>query len=86
VTLLASGLLIYHGPTGGMVPWLSGQLGYSYLPAAHGLASDWALDLVVVEFAKPGVSRNMVMAVLLAVCRMTACSDWILGSVVVKFA
>jgi hypothetical protein len=55
VTLLASGLLIYHGPTAGMVPWLSGQLGYSYAPASHGLASDWALDLVVVEFAKPGV-------------------------------
>jgi hypothetical protein len=62
VTLLASGLLIYHGPTSGMVPWLSGQLGYSYQPAAHGLASDWALDLVVVEFAKSGVRGGQLTA------------------------
>ncbi|KAF6265203.1 P-loop containing nucleoside triphosphate hydrolase protein [Scenedesmus sp. NREL 46B-D3] len=64
VTLLASGLLIYHGPTAGMVPWLSGQLGYSYKPAAHGLASDWALDLVVVEFAKPGAFQARTMTTL----------------------
>ncbi|WIA10023.1 hypothetical protein OEZ85_010235 [Tetradesmus obliquus] len=64
VTLLASGLLIYHGPTSGMVPWLSGQLGYSYEPAAQGLASDWALDLVVVEFAKPGAFHARTMTTL----------------------
>jgi ABC-type multidrug transport system ATPase subunit len=55
VTLLASGLLVYHGPTAGLVPWLSGELGYVYDPALHGLASDWALDLVTVEFEKPQV-------------------------------
>ncbi|KAF8069576.1 abcG22 [Scenedesmus sp. PABB004] len=46
VTLLAQGRLTYHGATAGLAPWLSGQLGRAYDPAAHGLASDWALDLV----------------------------------------
>lgn len=58
VTLLASGLLMYHGTAAGMVPWLSGQLGYCYDPLRHGLASDWALDLVVVEFNKPRVGSS----------------------------
>eukprot|EP00775_Hariotina_reticulata_P006450 gene6450-6679_t len=53
VTLLASGLLVYHGPAADMLPWLSGGLGYPYDAAYHGLVSDWALDLVVVEFSKP---------------------------------
>jgi hypothetical protein len=56
-----------------MVPWLSGQLGHCYQPAAHGLASDWALDLVVVEFAKPGVR-----ALLLPQPQHHA-NDWLLG-------
>lgn len=58
VTLLASGLLVYHGPTAGLVPWLSDTLGYCYEPAIHGLMSDWALDLVVVDFNKTQVPRR----------------------------
>ncbi|KAF8072475.1 abcG12 [Scenedesmus sp. PABB004] len=52
VTLLASGRLMYSGPTGGLVPWFA-SLGYAYDPEAHGMASDWALDLVSLGFTKP---------------------------------
>ena len=52
VTLLANGRLMYYGKTDGMVPWF-GRLGYHYDPALHGVASDWALDLVAVGFSKP---------------------------------
>lgn len=55
VTLLASGLLVYHGPTEDLIPWCSGQLGYPYDPLLHGVASDWALDLVAIGFNKPEV-------------------------------
>lgn len=35
-----------------MVPWFS-SLGYVFDSDQHGVASDWALDLVAVGFAKP---------------------------------
>lgn len=54
ITLLASGRLIYYGETNGMVPWLS-ELGYVYDPAINGVPSDWALDLVAINFEKPKV-------------------------------
>eukprot|EP00879_Flechtneria_rotunda_P017044 GHRR01017850.1.p1 GENE.GHRR01017850.1~~GHRR01017850.1.p1 ORF type:complete len:820 (+),score=223.92 GHRR01017850.1:95-2554(+) len=52
VTLLASGRLMFHGARDDLVPWF-GHLGYTYDPALHGVASDWALDLVAIGFHKP---------------------------------
>eukprot|EP00877_Chromochloris_zofingiensis_P009782 jgi/Chrzof1/5057/Cz15g10060.t1 len=52
ITLLASGRLIYHGPSEGLAPWL-GNLGYEYDAALNGVPSDWALDLVAINFHKP---------------------------------
>lgn len=52
VTLLASGRLMYHGLRDNLVPWFATQ-GYSYDPTQHGVASDWALDLVAIGFHKP---------------------------------
>jgi hypothetical protein len=43
---------MYHGPRDELTEWF-GQLGYSHNPLEHGVASDWALDLVAVGFAKP---------------------------------
>jgi hypothetical protein len=45
--------MMYQGPTGGVVPWFSGHLGYGHDPALHGVTSDWVMDLVSVSFAKP---------------------------------
>ncbi|KAF8066171.1 abcG22 [Scenedesmus sp. PABB004] len=52
VTLLAGGRLMYHGQREGMTAWF-GSLGYTHDPLQQGVASDWALDLVAVGFAKP---------------------------------
>jgi hypothetical protein len=52
ITLLASGRLMYTGPTDGLTRWFT-SLGYHYDPSDHGMASDWALDLVSLGFAKP---------------------------------
>lgn len=52
VTLLSSGRLMYTGPTEELVPWFT-SLGYAYDPELHGMASDWALDLVSLGFTKP---------------------------------
>jgi hypothetical protein len=52
VTLVASGRLMYHGPPDDVVPWFD-HLGYKYDPSTHGVASDWALDLVAIGFQKP---------------------------------
>lgn len=49
---MASGCMMYHGPQEDMVPWFD-HLGYSYHPSMHGVASDWALDLVAIGFHKP---------------------------------
>lgn len=43
---------MFFGAPDDMVPWFD-QLGYKYDPAAHGVASDWALDLVAIGFQKP---------------------------------
>jgi hypothetical protein len=52
VTLLASGRLMFHGVCDDLVPWF-GHLGYAYDASQHGVASDWALDLVAIGFHKP---------------------------------
>ncbi len=52
VTLLASGRLMYYGPRDGLVEWF-GARGYHYDAGMHGVASDWALDLVAIGFHKP---------------------------------
>eukprot|EP00879_Flechtneria_rotunda_P005971 GHRR01006278.1.p1 GENE.GHRR01006278.1~~GHRR01006278.1.p1 ORF type:complete len:428 (+),score=125.08 GHRR01006278.1:410-1693(+) len=52
VTLLANGRLMYHGATEEMTAWFS-SLGYIHNADQQGAASDWALDLVAVGFAKP---------------------------------
>uniref|UniRef100_A0A383VRM2 ABC transporter domain-containing protein n=1 Tax=Tetradesmus obliquus TaxID=3088 RepID=A0A383VRM2_TETOB len=52
VTLLASGRLMFHGVCDDLVPWF-GHLGYPYDASLHGVASDWALDLVAIGFHKP---------------------------------
>lgn len=52
VTLVASGRLMYYGPPDELVPWFD-HLGYKYDAAIHGVASDWALDLVAIGFQKP---------------------------------
>jgi hypothetical protein len=44
---------MYTGPTDDLVTWFS-SLGYYYDPETHGMASDWALDLVSLGFTKPG--------------------------------
>ncbi|KAF6255774.1 hypothetical protein COO60DRAFT_1533203, partial [Scenedesmus sp. NREL 46B-D3] len=51
-TLLASGRLMFHGVRDDLVPWF-GHLGYPYDASQHGVASDWALDLVAIGFHKP---------------------------------
>jgi hypothetical protein len=43
---------MYTGPTDGLTRWFT-SLGYHYDPSDHGMASDWALDLVSLGFAKP---------------------------------
>jgi hypothetical protein len=43
---------MYHGLRDNLVPWFATQ-GYSYDPTQHGVASDWALDLVAIGFHKP---------------------------------
>eukprot|EP00879_Flechtneria_rotunda_P012451 GHRR01013002.1.p1 GENE.GHRR01013002.1~~GHRR01013002.1.p1 ORF type:complete len:725 (+),score=270.17 GHRR01013002.1:301-2175(+) len=53
VTLLSSGRLMYTGPTRDFVPWFS-SIGYNFNPVTHGIASDWALDLVSLGFTKQG--------------------------------
>lgn len=56
VLLLSGGLMLYQGPTAGLQPWFSAQLGYRHQAALQGSVSDWALDLVAVGFDKPKVS------------------------------
>lgn len=51
VTLLASGRLMYTGPTEELVPWFN-SLGYPYNPEVQGTTPDWALDLVSLGFDK----------------------------------
>ncbi|KAF6257910.1 hypothetical protein COO60DRAFT_1701618 [Scenedesmus sp. NREL 46B-D3] len=51
VTLLASGRLMYTGPTDELVPWFN-SLGYPYSPEVQGTIPDWALDLVSLGFDK----------------------------------
>ncbi len=58
VLLLSGGLMMYQGPTAGLLPWFSQQLGYCHAPQLHGSVSDWALDLVAVGFAKPKVRAS----------------------------
>jgi ABC-type multidrug transport system ATPase subunit len=49
--VLASGLLVYIGPTDGLVPWFQGRLGYGpWSVAVHGTEADWVLDLVNTGF------------------------------------
>jgi hypothetical protein len=43
---------MYTGPTDGLTRWFK-SLGYHYDPKEQGMASDWALDLVSLGFAKP---------------------------------
>lgn len=43
---------MFHGARDDLVPWF-GHLGYNYDPTLHGVASDWALDLVAIGFHKP---------------------------------
>lgn len=43
---------MFHGLREKMVPWFASQ-GYSYDASTHGVASDWALDLVAIGFHKP---------------------------------
>jgi hypothetical protein len=43
---------MYYGPPDDVVPWFD-HLGYKYDPSTHGVASDWALDLVAIGFQKP---------------------------------
>eukprot|EP00882_Tetradesmus_deserticola_P008255 GHRQ01008705.1.p1 GENE.GHRQ01008705.1~~GHRQ01008705.1.p1 ORF type:complete len:649 (+),score=233.14 GHRQ01008705.1:624-2570(+) len=43
---------MFTGPTEQLVPWFT-SLGYEYDPEGHGMASDWALDLVSLGFTKP---------------------------------
>jgi hypothetical protein len=58
VTLLAGGRLMYTGPAGGLQPWFSQRLGCAYQPALHGLASDWALDLVALHSSSSSSSSS----------------------------
>jgi hypothetical protein len=43
---------MYSGPRDAMVEWF-GARGYHYDAGMHGVASDWALDLVAIGFHKP---------------------------------
>jgi hypothetical protein len=57
--LLARGLLMYFGPCGGMGTWFEAGAGLGpWRPAVHGIVSDWAMDLVSIEFAKPEVGAE----------------------------
>jgi len=49
---MANGRLMYTGPTDELTKWFV-SLGYDYDPGTHGMASDWALDLVSLGFTKP---------------------------------
>ncbi|GBF91578.1 hypothetical protein Rsub_04318 [Raphidocelis subcapitata] len=61
VSLLARGRLLYFGPCAEMGSWFEGGLGLGpWNPAKHGILSDWALDLVSIEFTKPeGMGRSI---------------------------
>lgn len=48
---MASGRLMYTGPTERLVPWFH-SLGYTYDPEVQGTTPDWALDLVSLGFEK----------------------------------
>ncbi|KAI8470965.1 MAG: hypothetical protein J3K34DRAFT_520870 [Monoraphidium minutum] len=52
VTLLSCGRLMYTGIRDGLVEWFASR-GFDYDAGVHGVASDWALDLVAVGFHKP---------------------------------
>jgi hypothetical protein len=43
---------MYYGDRDGLVEWFASR-GYHYDAALHGVASDWALDLVAIGFHKP---------------------------------
>lgn len=48
--------MLYSGPRAGAVGWFSGPpLRYAYDPLRHGIASDWIMDLVNINFKKPKV-------------------------------
>lgn len=59
--VLAHGLLMYCGPCGEMAAWFEKGLGLGpWNPAVHGIVSDWAMDLVSIEFQKPeGAGRTI---------------------------
>lgn len=50
VTLLSAGRVLYTGACHGLAPWLEAAFGISYIPAVHGLPSDFALTTVSLEF------------------------------------
>ena len=50
VLVLSAGRAMFAGPVGGLVPWFTDELGYSYDAEMHGLTSDWVLDLVCAAF------------------------------------
>lgn len=52
VTLVSAGRLLYTGSREELVPWFSGRLGYAYDAATHGVASDWVMDLVSINYSK----------------------------------
>ena len=52
---MSGGRMIFFGPCSGLVPWLSGHLGYTYEPRKGGIAPDYVMDLVNIAFSKPEV-------------------------------
>jgi hypothetical protein len=57
--LLARGLLMYCGPCSEMGGWFEAAGLGPWSPAVHGTVSDWAMDLVSIEFTKPEVGGRL---------------------------
>lgn len=54
VVVVSQGLMIFWGPRQDLIPWVTQTLGYGpYCPNLHGMAADWIMDLVNVDFQKP---------------------------------
>ena len=50
VQVLSEGLMLYFGPSSGVLDWFSVHLGHPYQPAEHGSVPDWLMDLVNISF------------------------------------
>ena len=55
--------MIFFGPCSGLIPWLSGNLGYTYEPRKGSIAPDYVMDnvmdLVNIAFKEPWLQKEV---------------------------